>query len=103
MRPFQAPAGPGLITEKQLLDWLIELAHVRGWATYHAWLSVHSASGWPDVALCRPPRFVVAELKSEKGRTTVAQNHWLDMLAECGVEAYLWRPSHRDEIERVLA
>ena len=51
----------------------------------------------------RPPRLVLAELKTEKGKVSPAQVAWLERLEQCaGVEVYLWRPSHRDEIERVL-
>jgi hypothetical protein len=59
--------------------------------------------GWPDWALVRSGRFVVAELKSEKGRLGPGQSEWLQALGEVpGVEAYLWRPSDIPEIRRVL-
>ena len=91
------------ITEKDWLGQVVELAGVFGWTTYHPWLSVHSARGWPDLALIRPPRLVLAELKSEKGKTTPAQDHWLDLLAECpGVEVFVWKPSDFDRVVDVL-
>ena len=62
-----------------------------GWDAYHPWLSTHSASGYPDLTLVRPPRLVFAELKSERGKTTDAQDRWLERLARCNAEAYLWR------------
>ncbi len=96
------PLGPQ-ITEKDFGGWLVELADLRGWAHYHAWLSIHSPRGWPDYALCRPPRLVLAELKRERGKVSPSQEIWLGLLRKCpGVECYLWRPSDRDEIERVL-
>ena len=89
-------------TEKSFQSWILDYARLMGWDAYHPWLSTHSASGWPDLALCRPPRLVFAELKSERGKTTDAQDRWLERLARCNAEAYLWRPSDRDRITIVL-
>lgn len=90
-------------TEDGFQGWVLDLAGLRGWETYHTRFSFGSARGWPDLILCRPPRLVAAEIKSQKGRTTTAQWKWLSMLADCpGVETYLWRPADRDEIEIVL-
>jgi len=51
----------------------------------------------------KPPRFTLAELKRENGRTTPHQDHWLQMLSQCPcVEVYLWRPSDLDGIARCL-
>lgn len=61
-----------------------------------------NASGLPDLILVRRPRLVFAELKAERGRTTLAQAAWLAELRACTQEAYLWRPSSWQEIERVL-
>lgn len=82
---------------------VVDLARLRGWATYHPFLSIHSPRGWPDLVLCRPPRLVLAELKSEKGKVSPDQERWLEMLGACdGVEAFLWRPSDFDRIVEVL-
>ena len=91
------------ITEKQWLAQVVELAGVFGWEHYHPWLSVHSARGWPDIALVRPPRLILAELKAEKGKTTPAQDRWLELLARCpGIEVFVWRPSDFDRVVEVL-
>lgn len=91
------------ITEKAFMKQVVDLAKLFGWASYHPWLSVHSARGWPDLALCRPPRLILAELKSEKGKTTPDQDQWLSLLSQCpGVEVYLWRPGDLDDISGVL-
>jgi hypothetical protein len=80
-----------------------DAATILGWAYFHPWLAIHSPAGWPDIALCRPPRLILAELKSDAGKTTAAQTHWLDLLAQCpGVETYLWRPRDWDEIMATL-
>ncbi len=102
MKAAQPQLGPQ-ITEKEFGDWLEDLARTFRWVHYHPYLSIRSPRGWPDYALCRPPRLVLAELKREKGKTTPSQAAWLERLGACpGVEVYLWRPSDRDEIERVL-
>jgi hypothetical protein len=90
-------------TEKSFQGWVIEFAQWHHWEVFHPWTSIHSPQGWPDLALVRPPRFVVAELKSQKGKLRPAQARWLDKLERCpGVEVFVWRPSDRDEIGIVL-
>jgi hypothetical protein len=81
----------------------MDLAGIFGWTLYHPALSKWSERGWPDLALCRPPRLVFAELKREAGHPSVDQKRWLALLRGCpGVETYLWRPSDIDMIASVL-
>jgi hypothetical protein len=89
------------LTEKQWLTQVVELARLLGWATYHPWLSIHSASGWPDLALVRE-RLILAELKAEKGKVSIEQRLWLDRLTVAGVENYIWKPSNFEEIVTIL-
>lgn len=89
------------ITERDFMRQVLDLAGIYGWAVYHPALSKWSERGWPDLAMVRPPRFVLAELKRENGTTTSHQERWLGMLGACpGIEVYLWRPS---DIERIAA
>ncbi|HSS11797.1 MAG TPA: VRR-NUC domain-containing protein [Acidimicrobiales bacterium] len=91
------------ITEKQWMAQVVDLARILHWETYHAWLSIHSPRGWPDLAIVRPPRLILAELKGEKGKLTAAQVHWLELLSQCpGVEVFVWRPTDLDNVTRVL-
>lgn len=90
------------ISEKDWQRQVVDLAGFLGWEHYHPWLSIHSPRGWPDLALCRPPRLILAELKTERGKPTPAQEHWLEMLGRCGVETYLWRPSDFEAVRDVL-
>jgi hypothetical protein len=91
------------ITEKAWLAQVVELAGLCRWEHYHAWLSIHSPRGWPDLALCRPPRLVLAELKTERGVVSPDQARWIELLGECpGVEVYLWRPSDFDQVREIL-
>ena len=91
------------ITEREFMRQVSEVARIYHWRVYHPWLSIHSERGWPDVALCKPPRLILAELKSERGKTTPSQDEWLALLAACpGIEVYTWRPSDLDGIARCL-
>jgi hypothetical protein len=58
--------------------------------------------GWPDLAMCRGPRLVVAELKTDRGRFTPEQIVWLAALEAAGVEVYRWRPKDWTQIEETL-
>jgi hypothetical protein len=48
--------------------------------------------------LVRPPEIIFAELKTLRGRVRPEQTVWLGMLAACGLETYIWRPSDLDEV-----
>jgi hypothetical protein len=92
------------VSEPAFQRQVLELAHLHRWVSYHPYDSRRSEAGWPDLALCRPPRLVLAELKSATGRVSKAQRRWLDLLAACpGVEVYCWRPADWAEVIRVLA
>lgn len=92
------------ISEKQLQQWIIGLARTLGWRVYHPWSSMHSESGWPDLAMVRHGRFLVAELKSARDQQTPAQRDWLMELMAAGIETHVWRPDAwlDGTIERVL-
>jgi hypothetical protein len=92
------------MTERDLARFVADAARTFGWHRYHTHRSDFSPAGWPDEALCRPPRLVFAELKSDHGKVSAMQQEWLDLLALVpGVEVYLWRPSDTDNIVRILA
>jgi hypothetical protein len=45
----------------------------------------------------------LAELKTNKGKTTPAQDEWLALLGACpGVEVHLWRPADFNTVVEVL-
>lgn len=91
------------VTEEQFQNQVLELARLTGWTCYHTWLAAHSSPGFPDLVLVRPPRLVFAELKSERGKVSPAQERWLQVLADCqGVEVRLWRPSDWHNVEETL-
>lgn len=91
------------ITEKQFQQQVLQLAKLCGFRVYHTWLSIRSTAGFPDLVLCRDGRLIFAELKSDRGTPTAAQQEWLAALRKVkGVEVYLWRPADWEQIERVL-
>lgn len=119
-------------TEADFLRAVLDLAHLRGWASYHArpartldgWRTPGTgtmAKGWPDLVLVRvrgdDRRCIFAELKSEKGRTTPEQAAVRDLLWQLDwhhwnrddarwvlprVEVHVWRPRDWDAIEDTL-
>ena len=74
------------MTEKQLLQVVLDLARLTGWLAYHTHDSRRSAEGFPDLVLChaRHPWLVFAELKVGKGKLTKAQQEWQNALAILG-------------------
>ncbi len=112
------------MTEAQWQRQVLELAQLGRWRVAH-FRPAQTAKGWrtpvgadgagfPDLVLTRPPELIFAELKAEKGRTTPAQEAWLedlqvvaDMVAVVEVVAhhvrvFVWRPSDFDEVRRIL-
>ena len=90
------------IGEKPFMAQVVKLARLRAWRVYHTHDSRRSAAGFPDLVLCRPPRLIFAELKSEKAKPTIEQVAWLDALSGTGAEVSVWRPSDLDRIAWIL-
>jgi hypothetical protein len=92
------------ISEKAFQAQVVRLAQLYRWAYYHTYNSQRSVPGYPDLTLVRPPRLIFAELKTESGKVTPAQQTWFDLISQCeGVEVYIWRPSQFDEIVDCLS
>lgn len=97
------------ITEGEFQETVIGLAKIHGWRVSHfrpAWteqgwrtpLSGHT--GFPDLALARSSRVILAELKTQRGKVTQDQQAWADAI---GPEMYrLWRPSDLEQIKEEL-
>ena len=109
-KPFRSQGLPA-ISEADLLNAVIELAHWRGWMVHHdrpartaqGWrTAVQGDVGFPDLVLVRGSSLVFAELKSEKGKLTAAQEKWIAELRLHGSLVYVWKPSDWDTIERTL-
>lgn len=88
------------MTEKELLQTVLEMARARGWEAYHTHDSRRSEAGYPDLTLARNGAIIFAELKSEKGHLTLDQVKWMRAISR----AHVWRPSDllSGAIERAL-
>lgn len=87
--------------EREWQAQVVQAARLLGWSVYHTHDSRRSEPGWPDLALVRE-RLVMAELKTDTGRVSEAQQRWLALLDAAGVETYLWRPRDVDSVLSVL-
>jgi hypothetical protein len=87
--------------EKLFMADVVALAKKNGWKAYHAYDSRKSEAGFPDLVLVK--RYVIyAELKTNVGRTTAAQEVWLEALLQAGAEVRVWRPVDWPEIIATL-
>ena len=101
------------LTEAQFMTQVTELATLRGWSWCHwraggfskGWrvpVQGPLGTGWPDLALARERRFILAELKTDRGKLSAAQEQALSILSKCVAEVYEWRPRDWSQIELVL-
>ena len=92
------------MTEKELLQAILDCARSLSWSCYHTWNSIHSPAGFPDLTLAGHGRVIFAELKRENGKLTNAQREWITALDEAGQDVHIWRPSDwlSGRIEEVL-
>jgi len=92
------------LSERTFREQVRHWAEARGWTVYFTWSSRNSPAGFPDLVLLRPPRLLIAELKTQTGKTTRAQDRWLGLLGlvPC-VEVHLWRPWDEQQIMDILA
>lgn len=97
------------MTENVLQTNVIDLAHAYGWLVVHqrpalttaGWrTAIQGDKGFPDLALAKDGRVLLAELKTQTGQPSEDQQRWL---AASG--GYLWRPSDllNGSIQEVLA
>lgn len=101
-----ADARRGKTLQQPERDWqrqVLELAELYRWRAYHTWRSDHSTAGFPDLVLVKPPRLIIAELKTDTGEVMPAQDAWLAELGQCpSCEVFVWRPRDWPEVERRL-
>lgn len=84
------------MSEAALQNRVLAIAYELGYLTYHTHDSRRSHKGWPDLVLAHPRwgRFLIRELKSERGRVRPEQQAWLNALTALGIDADIWRPTH---------
>lgn len=115
---YQRQVAKG-ISEKELMEWVVDMAHLLGWQTRHLHDSrAQNMSGLPDLLLWHEGQRMTiwAELKTEKGKLTTGhltrrgklvegQAETIEALRACGQVVYVWRPSNWMDgtIQKVLA
>lgn len=102
--------------ENEFQNNIIELAQLKGFtvahfrtvrvqrkdgSVYYCTPVQSQAKGFPDLVLLKEGRMIVAELKSDKGKTSPEQDKWLDLFCTVS-ETYVWRPKQWDNIVEVL-
>lgn len=109
-------AASDVMTEAELLSFVLDYASHHGWLVHHQWDSRinprgrknhrqqqrMSDPGFPDLVLVRNNRCIFAELKRQNGQLTDLQGEWLDRLKTIA-EVYVWRPTDISAIETILA
>jgi hypothetical protein len=107
------------MTEAQFQAQVVQLAGLLGWSWYHTHDSRRSPAGFPDLVLWHPgdvirergvrgperrvnARFLLAELKTDKGRLSPEQRDTIATMAQAGVAVHLWRPRDFDDVKAVL-
>jgi hypothetical protein len=113
-RPRRTPAEvlAAQMPERDLQDAVIKLGRLYGWRTAHfrpamtkyGWRTPvqGDGKGFPDTILVRGDRFIVAELKAERGTVAPEQQAWLDDWRQVGAEVYVWRPSDLATVAEIL-
>ena len=102
-------AAAKAMPERELQENVRQLCKSLGWYCYHTFDSRRSEPGFPDLVLVRMGRLIFAELKTETGRESLAQERWADRLGNVQrhnktVQYQLWRPTQwlDGTIERIL-
>lgn len=93
------------MSEKEFATAFEKLLGYNGFTWYHTHDSRRSVAGFPDYCCIRanPPRFLFAELKTEKGKLSDDQAKWIALLEVVGVEVHIWRPGDLPEINEILS
>jgi hypothetical protein len=107
---------PNLMSERVLKNTIVTYARGYGWLVHHdlpsqrangSWATVTQGdSGYPDLVLVHPgntaarlqAQIIYAELKTQRGKLTAGQQHWLDALQAAGQTAVVWRPNDLQDI-----
>ena len=92
-----------MLSERAFQASVLDLARLTGWRAYHTHNSRRSEPGYPDLCLVRGDVCIMAELKTDVGKVTTAQEARLAAFdAVPGIEAVVWRPRHWATVEAKL-
>jgi hypothetical protein len=103
-RPMEAADYHRLVSEAVFTTQVVKLAESYNFKAYHTHDSRRSSPGFPDiVATCGDRKMTVyVELKTETGRIRPEQVEWIRELRRSGQRAFIARPRHRDDLERLF-
>ena len=115
------------VSEKVFQRQIVELAHRLRWKivhfrpamTSHGWRTPvqGDGTGFFDCIMFKPPRLILAELKSDTGKLTkgkviltgrrskyvMGEEDWKQIYLQYPyIEVYVWRPVDLEEIARIL-
>jgi hypothetical protein len=92
------------MSEKALMQAILDCARLLGWKCIHHYDSRRTEPGWPDIVCVRGDRILAMECKTERGKATKAQLDWLLALNEAGVVSLIVRPDDwlEGRVEEVL-
>lgn len=93
------------MTEAELRQRVVELAHFLGWKVFSLPIAkarrpVKDAVGYPDLTLARHGQFVWIELKTEHGVISAEQEDWFRHLYP---NVMILRPSMLAQLEQELS
>lgn len=92
------------MSERDFMASVIDLARLNGFLVYHTHDSRRSAPGFPDIVAIRGEDLLAIETKSQRGRLTPDQEHWLRAFAGVErVQALLVKPAGWDELAALLS
>ena len=92
--PTAAEVLADAMTEDELQQVIVDAALTHGWQVFHDNDSRQNRAGFPDLVLCKPPKVIIIELKSAKGRIRPEQRVWLEALEKCDtISTGLVRPA----------
>lgn len=110
------PDDPRFWTEPDWEKQVVKHARDHGWLVHgtragrdrkgRTAVQLKGDPGFPDLVLCRPPHFIIIELKnSERAGAGLEQDQvkWIDAIAACGIKVdVVWVPREYDELIRRL-
>lgn len=89
--PEPDPFAP--TTEKAFTEIVRRMAKRYGVLYYHTFDPRHSAPGFPDFVFLGPGGIAYRELKTDKGKLSLAQMQWITLLGQVGADVGIWRPA----------
>jgi hypothetical protein len=104
---FKAQSTAKMESERDFQNVLEREMRLQGWNVYSIMrsdLAKATLAGYPDITAWRDDRLIFAELKTDKGRLSTAQEEVLASLENLpSAEVYVWRPRDFDQIRPIIA